>query len=50
MPSGFGKLLGKVRTKGELILTEVAAGVTVEDVKSKTDAQFHVASDLKTFE
>lgn len=33
-------------TKG-LTLIEIADGVTVEEVKSKTDAPFAVAEDLK---
>ena len=36
------------RTKGGLTLTELADGVTVEHVKSKTDAKFSVASDIKS--
>ena len=35
------------RKKGGLTLTEVAEGVTVEDIKSKTDAKFAVAPELK---
>jgi 3-oxoacid CoA-transferase len=34
------------RKKGELWLTELAEGVTVEDVKAKTDAKFKVAEDI----
>ncbi|KAI2774506.1 putative coenzyme A transferase [Daldinia loculata] len=37
------------RTKGGLTLTEIAEGVEVETVKAKTDAEFIVADDLKTF-
>lgn len=37
------------RVKGGLTLTEVAEGVDVETVKGKTDAEFVVAEDLKTF-
>lgn len=37
------------RKKGGMTLTELAEGVTVDEVKSKTDAKFTVASDLKTF-
>ncbi|KAI1413943.1 succinyl-CoA:3-ketoacid-coenzyme A transferase subunit B [Hypoxylon sp. FL1857] len=37
------------RVKGGLTLTEVAEGVDVETVKAKTDAEFVVADDLKTF-
>jgi 3-oxoacid CoA-transferase len=33
-----------------LTLTEVAPGVEVEEVRSKTDAAFTVAEDLKTME
>lgn len=35
------------RSKGGLTLTELAEGVTVDEVKSKTDAHFTVADDLK---
>lgn len=35
------------RKKGGLTLTELAEGVTVEDIKSKTDAKFAVAPDVK---
>ncbi|OJD33667.1 coenzyme a [Diplodia corticola] len=38
------------RVNGGLTLTEVAPGVTVEDVQSKTDAKFKVAEDLRTME
>ena len=37
------------RQKGSLTLTELAEGVEVDEVKSKTDAKFTVASDLKHF-
>jgi 3-oxoacid CoA-transferase len=38
------------RTGGSgLTLIEVAEGVSVEDVKAKTDAPFKVAENLKTF-
>ncbi|KAI1332373.1 succinyl-CoA:3-ketoacid-coenzyme A transferase subunit B [Xylariaceae sp. FL0255] len=37
------------RTKGGLTLTEVAEGVSVETVKEKTDAEFAVAKNLRTF-
>ncbi|KAI0427710.1 succinyl-CoA:3-ketoacid-coenzyme A transferase [Xylaria sp. FL1042] len=37
------------RTKGGLTLTEVAEGVDVETVRTKTDAKFTVAKDLGTF-
>ncbi|OTB03884.1 hypothetical protein M426DRAFT_321372 [Hypoxylon sp. CI-4A] len=37
------------RVNGGLTLTEVADGADVETVKAKTDAQFVVADDLKTF-
>ena len=30
-----------------LTLIEIADGVTVDEVKSKTEAPFHVAEDLK---
>lgn len=35
------------RRKGGLTLTELAEGVTVDDVKAKTDAKFAVAPDVK---
>ncbi|KAF9880347.1 coenzyme a [Colletotrichum karsti] len=38
------------RKNGGLTLTEVAPGVDVEEVRSKTDATFEVAKDLKTME
>ncbi|KAK7518992.1 hypothetical protein IWZ03DRAFT_345733 [Phyllosticta citriasiana] len=38
------------RANGRLELTEVAPGVTVDDVKEKTDATFTVASNLKSME
>lgn len=38
------------RKKGTLTLTEVAPGVSVEEVKSKTEATFVVAEDLETME
>lgn len=38
------------RQRGVLWLTEVAPGVSVEDVRSKTDAQFQVAKDLHDME
>lgn len=38
------------RKKGTLTLTEIAPGVDVEEVRSKTDAAFSVADDLKTME
>lgn len=37
------------RKKGHITLTELAEGVTVDEVKSKTDAPFTVASDLGSF-
>ena len=36
------------RSKGSLTLTELAEGVTVDEVKSKTDARFTVAPELKS--
>lgn len=33
------------RVQGKLTLTELAPGVTVDEVKSKTDADFEVALD-----
>jgi 3-oxoacid CoA-transferase len=38
------------RKNGTLTLTEVAPGVTVDEVKEKTDATFEVATDLKAME
>lgn len=38
------------REKGTLTLTELAPGVTVEEVKSKTDATFAVADEIVTME
>ena len=38
------------RKRGTLMLTETAPGVSVEDVRSKTDASFEVAEDLKEME
>ncbi|KAK3689496.1 hypothetical protein B0T22DRAFT_461637 [Podospora appendiculata] len=38
------------RKRGTLTLTEIAPDVDVEEVKSKTDATFFVAEDLKTME
>lgn len=38
------------RKKGTLTLTELAPDVTVDEVKSKTDATFDVAEDLKSME
>ena len=37
------------RKKGALTLTELADGVTLEEVKSKTDASFTVSSHITTF-
>ncbi|KAI1103827.1 putative coenzyme A transferase [Jackrogersella minutella] len=37
------------RVKGGLTLTEVAEGVDVETVKTKTDAEFVLADEVKTF-
>jgi 3-oxoacid CoA-transferase len=33
-----------------LTLIEIADGVTVDEIKSKTEAPFHVAEDLKPME
>jgi 3-oxoacid CoA-transferase len=33
-----------------LTLTEIAPGVTVDDIRSKTDANFTVADDLASME
>ncbi len=38
------------RVNGGLTLTELAPGVNVEDVKSKTGAKFKVADDVKSME
>jgi 3-oxoacid CoA-transferase len=38
------------RKNGGLTLTELAEGVTVEDVKGKTGAKFEVAKDVKSME
>ncbi|KAM3512193.1 hypothetical protein MY11210_004181 [Beauveria gryllotalpidicola] len=38
------------RKAGSLTLTELAPGVTVDEIKSKTDAKFIVAKDLKEME
>lgn len=38
------------RKNGGLTLTEIAPGVTVDDVKSKTDAKFEVSKDIKDME
>jgi len=35
---------------GGLTLTELAEGVTVDDIKEKTDAKFNVAKDIKSME
>jgi 3-oxoacid CoA-transferase len=38
------------RSKGGLTLTELAPGVSVDDVKGKTGAKFAVAEDVKVME
>lgn len=38
------------RKRGGLTLTEVAPGVSVEEIRSKTNAKFEVAKDLKEME
>ncbi|KAF1985962.1 succinyl-CoA:3-ketoacid-coenzyme A transferase subunit B [Aulographum hederae CBS 113979] len=38
------------RTRGELVLTELAEGVTVEEVKGKTGASFTVAEEVVSME
>jgi 3-oxoacid CoA-transferase len=38
------------RKKGGLTLVELAPGVDVEDIRSKTDAKFRVADELKSME
>ncbi|KAI9660440.1 MAG: hypothetical protein M1821_009790 [Bathelium mastoideum] len=38
------------RKRGEMTLTELAPGVTVEEIQKKTDAKFHVAENLQSME
>jgi 3-oxoacid CoA-transferase len=38
------------RSKGELLLTELAPGVEVEEVQGKTGAKFTVAEQLELME
>ncbi|KAF1996396.1 3-oxoacid CoA-transferase [Amniculicola lignicola CBS 123094] len=38
------------RERGELVLTEMAPGVTIEDVREKTDATFAIGKELKRME
>jgi 3-oxoacid CoA-transferase len=38
------------RAEGGLVLTELAPGVGVEEVRSKTGAKFAVADELKSME
>ena len=38
------------RKNGTLTLTEHAPGVTVDEIREKTDATFEVADDLKPME
>jgi 3-oxoacid CoA-transferase len=38
------------RAKGQLLLTELAPGVEVEEVVSKTGAKFSVAEELQLME
>jgi 3-oxoacid CoA-transferase len=38
------------RAHGELTLTELAPGVTVDEIRAKTDAKFHVVKELKIME
>ena len=38
------------RARGELTLTELAPGVEVEEVRSKTDAKFSIAKQLGSME
>lgn len=38
------------RATGELTLTELAPGVEVEEVRSKTDAKFTIADNLEIME
>ena len=42
--------LAVFKFEGGLTLTEIWSGTTVEEVREKTEAEFAVASDLKTFE
>lgn len=35
------------RVRGELLLTELAPGVDVDEVRSKTDAEFRVADQIE---
>ena len=42
--------LAVFKFEGGLTLTEIWSGTTVEEVREKTEAEFVVASDLKTFE
>lgn len=37
------------RVKGELTLTDLAEGVTLEEVKAKTDCDFKVAEKLGSY-
>jgi len=49
--SGVAQCVFQVdRKRGTLTLTEIAPGISVEEVKAKTDAIFAVAEDLKTME
>ena len=34
---------------GKLVLSEIAEGTTLEDIKKNTECDYEVASDLKTF-
>lgn len=43
----FSKCVFDVDFATGLTLIEIADGVTVDEVKSKTEAPFHVAEDLK---
>ena len=38
------------RTGGGLLLTEIADGATVDEVRERTDAKFKVADELKSME
>jgi 3-oxoacid CoA-transferase len=38
------------RKRGTLILTETAPGISVDDIRAKTDAQFEVAENVKEME
>ena len=37
------------KEKEELVLIEIAEGVTVDEIKQKTQSKFRIAEPLKTF-